>query len=388
MPLYLIRQDLTTMDCDAIVNPSNVHLQPGGGLDAAIHKAAGPSLLKACRDLAPCPVGQARVTPAFRLPCRYVIHTAAPVWRGGLFGEKKLLVACYQSCVQAAAEKDCQTLAVPLLGAGRNGIPTETVLSLALETLEASLKERDLTVYLVVYDKKAFALSKRLHRDVQSYIDDHYVQAHPDRHAGRMSHRLSDWAARSFYEDTVDDAQMLSAADDETPEASVFTDFNQPIGAPQAMQHTAEIDLSKSYAAPAANLAAPTADEPEPASELNFLLQLDEPFSVKLLKLIDQKKMDDVACYKKANVSRQTWYKILNEKGYKPNKKTVLSFAVALELTLEETQTLLESVGFVLSNSSLFDVILMYCLSHGVYDVARIDAILFQFDQETLYSKA
>ena len=120
----------------------------------------------------------------------------------------------------------------------------------------------------------------------------------------------------------------------------------------------------------------------------DFALKVDEPFSLKLLRLIDQKGMDDVDCYKKANVSRQTWYKIMNEPGYKPNKKIVLSFAVALELTLDETQTLLESVGFVLSQSSLFDVILMYCLSHGIYDVATIDAILFQHDQETLYSKA
>ena len=388
MPLYLIRQDLTTMDCDAIVNPSNVHLQPGGGLDAAIHKAAGPSLLKACRDVAPCPVGQAKVTPAFRLPCRFVIHTAAPVWRGGLFGEKKLLAACYQSCVQAAAAQDCRTLAVPLLGAGRNGIPTEKVLSLAMETLEACLKKTDLTIFLVVYDKKAFALSKQLHRDVQSYIDDNYVQSHPLKRSAGMSRRFANWAARNFYEDTVDDAQVLSAADDETPDESCRVDFGEQPDAPQALQHTAGMELSKSYAAPAANLAAPMEGVTEPASELNFLLQLDEPFPVKLMKLIDQKGMDDVACYKKANVSRQTWYKILNEKGYKPNKKTVLCFAVALELTLEETQTLLESVGFVLSNSSLFDVILMYCLSHGVYDVAKIDAILFQFDQETLYSKA
>ncbi len=382
MPLYLIRQDLTTMECDAIVNPSNPHLQPGGGLDAAVHKAAGPSLRKACRDAAPCPVGQSRVTPAFRLPCRWVIHTAAPVWRGGLFGEKKLLAACYQSCVAAATEKDCRTLAVPLLGAGRNGIPTEKVLSLALETLEACLFDTDLTVFLVVYDKKAFTLSKGLHRDVQSYIDDNYVIEHrPKRRAG-MTRRFSDWAARNFYEDTLDDAQMLSAEEAEEPDVPELPVFDEDAAV------SAPLSRSTASFAPIASAAAPMHGMAAPQAELDFLLQLDEPFPVKLMKLIDRRGMDDVACYKKANVSRQTWYKILNEKGYKPNKKTVLSFAVALELTLEETQTLLESVGFVLSNSSLFDVILMYCLSHGVYDVSKIDAILFQYDQETLYSKA
>ena len=382
MPLYLIRQDLTTMDCDAIVNPSNPHLQPGGGLDAAVHKAAGPSLRKACRDAAPCPVGQSRVTPAFRLPCRWVIHTAAPVWRGGLFGEKKLLAACYQSCVQAAKELDCQTLAVPLLGAGRNGIPTEKVLSIALETLEACLADTDLTVFLVVYDKKAFTLSKSLHRDVQSYIDDNYVIEHRPKSRAGMTRRFSDWAARNFYEDTLDDAQMLSAEEAEEPDVPELSVFDEDAAA------SAPLSRSTASFAPIASAAAPMRGMAAPQAELDFLLQLDEPFPVKLMKLIDRRGMDDVACYKKANVSRQTWYKILNEKGYKPNKKTVLSFAVALELTLEETQTLLESVGFVLSNSSLFDVILMYCLSHGVYDVSKIDAILFQYDQETLYSKA
>ena len=116
-------------------------------------------------------------------------------------------------------------------------------------------------------------------------------------------------------------------------------------------------------------------------------IKLDESFAVKLLKLIDHKGMSDVECYKKANVSKQTWYKINNDKNYKPNKKTVISFAVALKLSLMETQSLLESVGFVLSNSSLFDVIIMYCLSNGIYDVFEIDSILFKYDQETLYSK-
>ena len=197
-----------------------------------------------------------------------------------------------------------------------------------------------------------------------------------------MTRRFSDWAARNFYEDTLDDAQMLSAEEAEEPDVPELPVFDEDAAA------SAPLSRSTASFAPIASAAAPMRGMAAPQAELDFLLQLDEPFPVKLMKLIDRRGMDDVACYKKANVSRQTWYKILNEKGYKPNKKTVLSFAVALELTLEETQTLLESVGFVLSGSSLFDVILMYCLSHGVYDTTQIDAILFQYDQETLYSKA
>jgi Predicted phosphatase homologous to the C-terminal domain of histone macroH2A1 len=375
MPLYLIRHDLTTMDCDAIVNPSNVHLQPGGGLDAAIHQAAGPALLDACRNAAPCPVGQARITPAFRLPSKWVIHTAAPVWHGGLFGEKRLLAACYRSCVACAQDAGCETLAVPLLGAGSNGIPVKLVLPVALQTLEDCLRKTDMTVYLVVFSKDAFALSKNLHADVQSYIDDNYVRLHSPKRSGSVPRRLFDRQTRG---------SRAESADNRRPGTLPDSEHSAPLQAPVAARDDLSVSLppysmAEGYA---------PADMPAPQTEMDFLLQLDEPFAVKLLKLIDQKQMDDVACYKKANVSRQTWYKILNEKGYKPNKKTVLSFAVALELTLDETQTLLESVGFVLSNSSLFDVIVMYCLSHGLYDVAQIDAILFQYDQETLYSKA
>lgn len=154
-----------------------------------------------------------------------------------------------------------------------------------------------------------------------------------------------------------------------------------------ARKTAAEADvLSQETAAFAPGEICAAASDKKTAFDLG--LQVDEPFSLKLLRLIDRKGMRDVTCYKKANVSRQTWYKIMNESGYRPNKKTVLSFAVALELTLEETQALLESAGFVLSQSSLFDVILMYCLSHGIYDAATIDSILFRYDQETLYSKA
>ena len=371
MPLYLVRQDLTKMDCDAIVNPSNPALEPGGGLDAAIHRAAGPGLLEACRRLGGCPVGEARRTQAFDLPCRWVIHTAGPVWRGGLFGERKKLAACYRSCFAMAQELGCATLAMPLIGAGSNRVPLELVLPVAVQTLENCLAQSEMTVYLVVFDKEAYALSTRLRADVESYIDDHYaayvrtLTSFADRTLAskRPEFPIGREAGEAAAPPPCEAPPRNAAPRRQAKEAAAL--FEDGVC---SMDHDGVIDL--------------------PRQPLNAFLQLDEPFSVKLLKLIDQKGMDDVACYKKANVSRQTWYKILNEKGYKPNKKTVLSFAVALELTLDETQTLLKSVGFVLSESSLFDVILMYCLTHGIYSVTQIDAILFQYDQETLYSKA
>ena len=386
MPLYLIRQDLTLMDCDAIVNPSNPKLMPGGGLDAEIHRAAGPALAKACQALGGCPVGEARITEAYDLPCRWVIHTAGPVWRGGWLGERKKLEKCYRSCFALALSQGCQSLAVPLIGAGSNGMPLTQVLPVALQTLESCLLRADMTVYLVVFSKSAYTLSKRLRADVQSYIDDHYVRTVQPTYERQSVSRNFD-----AYEQMMPSCEAPKKARGSRVFRDILSDTTIPRQKKEAEQDAFEDDESFEktlspfpYTAPAAA----EASAPQELDTLRLALELDESFSVKLMRLIDQKGMDDVACYKKANVSRQTWYKILNERDYKPNKRTVLSFAVALELTLEETQKLLESVGFILSGSSLFDVILMYCLTHGIYSVAEIDAILFQYDQETLYSKA
>ena len=347
MPLYLIRQDLTRMDCDAIVNPSNQKLIPGGGLDAAIHFAAGPQLLEACQALGGCDVGEAKLTEAFRLPCRWVIHTAGPVWQGGQNGEREALERCYRNCLALARSQGCESLAIPLIGAGSNGVPLTQVLPVALETLETCLLEAEMTVYLVVFGKDAYALSRQLRDGVQSYIDDHYAQSVRPPYAGKFPFRR-----RQSRDEDAAPEQVCSAEILRSDGTEFLEDF-----------HTAGL--------------------PDP---LQLTLRLDEPFSVKLLRLIDQKGMDDVACYKKANVSRQTWYKILNEKDYKPNKKTVLSFAVALELSLPEARDLLKKAGFALTHSSKFDIVMEYFFKHPGHDVYEINDVLFSHDLPLLGS--
>ena len=383
MPLYLVRQDLTKMACDAIVSPSNPRLEPGGGLDAMIHEAAGPQLLEACREIGRCPVGEACKTPAFALPCRWVIFTAGPVWHGGWFGERKKLERCYRSCFSLAQTLGCRSLAIPLIGAGNNGVPLTQVLPVALETLEDCLLKTEMTVYLVVFDKHAYALSKQLHEDVQSFIDDNYAAAYhrPNHRTARQYEFYTAAFTPPSGEVKPDDEEELCSCDFDG-----YADYSAPCAPPPDAKRRVEKTRARREDMDVQESAMPSPQFS--VSSFDLALRVDEPFSLKLLRLIDQKGMDDVTCYKKANVSRQTWYKIMNEPGYKPNKKTVLSFSVALELTLEETQMLLESVGFVLSKSSLFDVILMYCLSNRIYSVATIDSILFQYDQETLYSKA
>ena len=343
MPLQIIRQDILKLKCDAIVNPTNCELSPDGGLDLELHKEAGEELLRDCYAIGGIKVGEAVITKGYNLLAKYVIHTAGPVWSGGENCEEALLRSCYENALKTAEENRCESVAFPLISSGAYGYPKDEVLKIAIDTISSFLLKNDMMIYLVVFDKTAYKFSEKLFMSIESYIDDNYVKEHSDSYDRSVSLR------RNIYPSANMAAPMSKAADFE------ICDKCSVGGAPDF--------------------------------DIDDYIMLDESFSLKLLKLIDLKGMSDVECYKKANVSKQTWYKIMNEKHYKPNKKTVLSFAVALKLTLDETQNLLNSVGFVLSKSSLFDVIIMYCLEHGIYDVLEIDSILFKYDQETLYSK-
>lgn len=339
MPLQIIRQDITKMKVDAIVNPTNKYLFPTGGTDLIIHKAAGPELLEECQKIGSCDVGTAKITPAFNLPCKFVVHTVGPVWKGGNKGENEHLISCYNECLSLAKEHNCESIAFPLISSGLYGYPKDKVLKIAMSTISTFLFDNEMTVYLCVFDKKAYELSEKLFSGIESYIDDNYVLSHSDN-----------------YRDNAYLMEKMSVCDAECCRSMA----RAPISA---------------------------VGTPAEKVSLDDFIKLDESFALKLIKLIDAKGISDVECYKKANVSKQTWHKLMTDKQYKPNKKTAISFAIALELSLDETQKLLSSVGFVLSDSSLFDVIIKYCLENEIYDVFEIDSVLFKYDQETLFSK-
>ena len=328
MPLEIVRNDITKMAVDAIVNAAKESLLGGGGVDGCIHRAAGPELLQECRTLGGCRTGEAKLTGAYRLPCKYVIHTVGPVWNGGKYGEREQLASCYRSSLALAKKHGCETVAFPLISSGIFGYPKDQALRVAVDTIGEFLLHNDMTVYIVIFSRTAYQISSKLFADIAEYVDDHYVDAHTDSQRERLR-RMS-----------VLEGRALSA------------------GAAAAPMAVGGLD--------------------------SLLAHLDAGFSETLLKLIDRSGKKDSEIYKKANVDRKLFSKIRNNPDYKPSKATAIAFAIALELNLDETRDLVARAGYALSASSKFDVIIEYFIRQKKYDIFEINEALFAFDQSLL----
>lgn len=329
MPLQIVRNDITKMRVDAIVNAANETLLGGSGVDGAIHQAAGPELLAECRTLHGCKTGQAKITKGYHLPAKFVIHTVGPVWEGGSYGERDLLVSAYRSSLELALEHRCETVAFPLISSGVFGYPKDQALKVAVDTIGDFLLLHDMTVYLVIFDKAAYTISGKLFSDIAAYIDDRYVDEHTNSDEERRRRRF----------------RVLASAP--MPEAE---------------------------AAPAA----------APSSLNEALEMMDESFSQMLLRKIDEAGLTDAECYKRANVDRRLFSKIRSDIHYKPSKPTAMAFAVALELPLEEAREMLQKAGFAFSHASKFDIIVEYFIAHRNYNIFEINEALFAFDQSLL----
>ena len=332
MPLQIVRNDITRMKVDAIVNAANASLLGGGGVDGCIHRAAGPGLLAECRTLGGCRTGDAKITGGYALPCRYVIHTVGPVWRGGTHGERELLASCYRTSLELAAAHDCETVAFPLISSGVYGYPKVQALQVAVDTIRDFLADREMTVYMVLFDRDSTTIGQQLFTDLRSYIDDRYEDVYATSYAEHTRH------LQALLEDMAEAAPSIDAP----PCAAMSASLEEALDG------------------------------------------LDESFSQMLLRKIDEKGMTDVQCYKKANISRKLFSKIRSHKLYRPSKATALAFAIALELPLQETRELLMKAGFALSRSSKADIIVEYFIEHGNYDIFAINEALFAFDQNLL----
>ncbi len=347
LPLQIVRQDITKMQVDAIVNTTNAQMVGYSGVDLAVHTAAGPMLDAECEKIRPLGLGTAKITGAYNLDAKYVIHTSGPVWHGGLAGESIILKSCYVESLKLAVANGCESVAFPLISAGAYGYPKDQVLKFAIQVITEFLFDHELTVYLCVYDRKSYEFSRVIFNEISEFIDD-------------------------------DDVEDLKA------------DYNAEIEWLESRVLPNEITRRDRSALAPMCASMPAPQRAEYGSVKNKTLEeymkaMDKSFAYKLFDLIDSKGMTDVECYKKANVDKKTFSKIkCNPDTYKPSKQTAVAFAIALELTLDETQDLLASAGLTLSRSFVFDKIIRYYLQKGVYDIFEINEALFEFDQVLL----
>ena len=345
MPLFIIKDDITKLKVDAIVNAANSSLLGGGGVDGAIHRVAGPDLLKECKTLNGCETGDAKITKGYKLPAKFVIHTVGPIWHGGNYGEEDLLKSCYNESLKLAIENQCQSIAFPMISAGIYGYPKKLAMKVAQSSINSFLSklEDDIDVYIVLFGKDTsdfFDIDKSL----DSYIDKPTF--------GSLLGNLSLFTGTSLR--PVRFAKLL----------------NVPVvGALNS-------NLFK-----------------VPTSLIKRLKKQDESFSSMVMRKIKESGLSEVSCYKAANQNKQIFSKIRSCAGendcetYQPTKATALSFAIALKLNLDESKDLLNKAGYAFSNNNKTDMIVEYCIANKIYDIFLVNDYLYSYGQPILGTK-
>lgn len=328
MPFDIVRNDITNMQVDAIVNAASRLPRVGAGVDSAIHKKAGPSLLAARKEIGYIRPGTAAITPGFGLGAEYVIHAATPTWIDGAHGEAEALRSAYDMSLALAAERGCDSIAFPLLASGNHGFPKQKALQVAVAAFSEFLMENEMQIYLVVFGKESLKLSEKLVHNVACYIDENYVDAYEQtlRPRYQMSRNLE-----------MSDVCMASMP---CEESSLSLD--------------------------------------------EYIKNKDAGFTETLLSLVKKKGLKNATVYKRANISKQHFSKLINDPNAKPSKQTAIALSLALELNLDATRDLIGRAGYALTNSSTFDLIIRYFIEHGQFNVIEINIALYEFDQSLL----
>ncbi len=326
MYLDIIREDITKIEVDAIVNPSNPYLIPGDLLSVSgqIYKTAGyKQLNNCCIPLSPINWGEAVITSGFNLPSKHIIHVANPIWEDGQHHERDLLKHSYQSVFDLVVKHNLKSIAFPILSAGTYQWPKDEALSIALSEIQSFIMSHDVQVLLLVYDKSLFELSKKLSNSVKDYIDEHF--------------------------ETFD------------------TELN--INKQYSLEYVSDSDAFE-----------------EDLEEL--LKQQDNSFSDQLFQYIDEKQLSEIETYKRANVSKAVFSKIRSNKNYVPSKSTAFAFCIALKLNKKEAINLLNKAGLSFSPYSKQDIIVEYFIKKKNYDLFELNAVLYDYDQALLGSNS
>ena len=377
MPFKIIRQDITKLHTDAIVNTANPKPVVGRGTESRIYEVAGwDSLLKEREKYGDLEPGSAVATAAFDLPAKVVIHTVGRPWRGGSEGEEDVVRDCYRNSLKLAAKKECRSIAFPLLGTGAYGFPKTRALEIAEESFREweDISPYDIKIILTVFDQDSYLLSEARYSRIEAYIDEHYVQ------------ETLDAEYTGPYEPTGDEVCEGAAAPVDDGEADV--EMPSPISSHHLLLRGARRAFGKSKM---------KAESSAPMEELRFagmaaskrdlkdvVAQAAETFQESLFRWIDERGMKDPEVYKKANLDKKLFSKIKKNKDYHPSKNTALALSIALRLNLDETKDLIGRAGYAFSPSEKFDLIIRFYIEEENYDIFEINEALYDFEQPLL----
>lgn len=402
MPFLMIRQDITKVQTDAIVNPANIYLEQGSGTSRAIYLEAGEEkLTEACRKIGHCDWGKAVITEGFNLPAKHVIHTVCPVWIDGKSKEYTVLYSAYIESLKLAKTHGIESIAFPLLSAGNYGFPKRDALKIAVSAINEFLFDNDMMVYLVVYDKESVEVSQKLFASIEEYIDDHYVEIKNEGFLEILESELSEKELErrscilrrkcknkkndsepQVLGSSTESSNLSYMSQEDIPEVSSTsfeTVFMLPKESEPNVKQTGAVIGNAKPQRTKHSIWKNAKREKKDGLEM-LMEHSEEAFSQMLLRLIDERGMTDVQAYKKANIDKRLFSKIRSNEDYTPSKKTIFCFAIALKLSMEETEELLKRAGYAFSNCFKFDVVVSYFIENKKYDIFEINEVLFQYD--------
>lgn len=387
MPFQIIRNDITKVKADVIVNTANPKPVIGGGTDSAIYKAAGEEKLLAERQkIGHIARGEMAVTSAYDLKAKYIIHTVGPIWEGGSKGEFDILRSCYRKPLEKAAELGCESVAFPLIATGVYGFPKDKALQIAMSEISSFLMQDgiEMTVKLVVFGDKAFRLSRNLFFQVESFItDEEVIKAHLDEYGieqEEFEHIKDRYRREREYERYYPANRptgVLDFSDEcELPETVEFGDIN--IG---SVGSTSKKPVKKETGS--------TYKKPFNEHSFDKSLYMNDgkeelPFQKHLLKLIIDRDLDNTTVYKSSNVTKGAFSKIMCGDTKIPKKKAVLGFCIGLKLSLEEAEELLASADMAFNPYDKRDKLVIQCLQRGQYNIDEVNSMLYICHQPLL----
>jgi O-acetyl-ADP-ribose deacetylase (regulator of RNase III)/transcriptional regulator with XRE-family HTH domain len=384
MPFQIVRNDITKMHVDAIVNTANPMPGYGAGIDSAVYEAAGKDKLLAKRhEIGAIDRGTSVITDGYNLPAKFIIHTVGTAWQGGKAGEEDIIRNCYRSVFDVAVNNDIVSLAIPLLASGSYGFPKGIALRIALSEIEAFMSVSDMDVYLVVFDEKSVSLSSELYGDIDEYINDNYVEEknqeeYPDSYGRTESvvQRSESFAGGLASIGAVPRFLKANKAEKRKKKGS-----NKKAESIEAAFEDEEEMLSSDMC-----LSAPILEEERSLEDV--VNNLDKTFMELVFSFADAKGLTDVEVQKKANLDRKAFSKLKCGTTKNPSKATALALAVALELDLDDTKDLLSRAGLALSPCSKQDVIVQYFIEKEAYDIYEINVALFEHGEQLLGTQA